>query len=92
MTMAGNDDNVPSSFQALSSSSSIWRMSRRPAILYGSVFVWISITGGRFIAPFLEQDGHLNVTEIGFALASQQVVSTIFGSSGGSYADFMEFK
>ena len=85
-------DDDSSSTKELSSGSSLWAMRRRPAILYGSVFVWISITGGRFIAPFLEQDGHLNVTEIGFALASQQVVSTIFSSSGGSYADFMEFK
>ena len=95
-----NDDDVaarqpavsqfpPSSSLALPSSSS-WKT--RPAILYCSIFVWISITGGRFIAPFLEQDGHLTTTEIGFALALQQCFSTVFSSTGGSYADTMEFK
>jgi hypothetical protein len=64
----------------------------RPGLLYGSVFVWISLTGGRFLAPFLEKEGGLTATEIGLALALQQSVSTLLSSIGGSYADQLEFQ
>jgi hypothetical protein len=64
----------------------------RPGLLYGSVFVWISLTGGRFLAPFLEQEGGLTATEIGLTLALQQSISTLLSSIGGSYADQIEFQ
>jgi len=60
---------------------------RRPRLIYFSTFCWISICGGRFLAPFLEQACGLSSTWIGVALAVQQVVSTATGPLGGTLAD-----
>jgi len=64
----------------------------RPRFLYASTFAWISITGGRFLAPFLEHEAHLSAKGIGACLALQQAIVTIAGSAGGSWADARERK
>ena len=62
----------------------------RPRILYSSVFTWVSMTGGRFLAPFLEHRLQWAPGQIGVALALHQVVSTLTGSAGGAGADHLE--
>jgi Na+/melibiose symporter-like transporter len=63
----------------------------RPRILYFSVFCWISVTGGRFQAPFLEhQVPHWTAAQIGLCLALQQVVGSLAGSWAGSTSDAVE--
>lgn len=62
----------------------------RPRLLYASIFCWISVCGGRFLALFLEDVGGLSITQIGFTLALQQVLSTAFASIGCSWADALE--
>jgi hypothetical protein len=60
----------------------------RPRVLYFSVFTWISLTGGRFTAPFLEdQVHHWTSAQIGLCLALQQVVGSLTTSWAGSAAD-----
>jgi Na+/melibiose symporter-like transporter len=62
----------------------------RPRVLYTTVFLWISITGGRFLAPFLEHEASLSATQIGSLLALHQAMSVLTSSVAGSYADSME--
>jgi hypothetical protein len=63
----------------------------RPRVLYFSVFTWISLTGGRFTAPFLEdQVSHWTSAQIGLCLALQQVVGSLTASWAGSAADTQE--
>jgi hypothetical protein len=65
----------------------------RPRVLYFSVFCWLSLTGGRFAAPFLEdQVQHWTSAQIGLCLALQQVVGSLTGSGAGSAADKLESK
>ncbi|KAG7357046.1 major facilitator superfamily MFS_1 protein [Nitzschia inconspicua] len=63
---------------------------RRPRLLYTTVFVWISITGGRFLASFLEQEASLSPAAIGAVLAIQDATSVIASSFAGVFADWME--
>lgn len=63
---------------------------RCPRILYTTVFVWISITGGRFMASFLEQEASLSPAAIGSLLALQDATSVIASSFAGVFADWME--
>lgn len=60
----------------------------QPRHLYAGVFVWISVVGGRFLAPTLEQ--WLSPTEIGLALAAQTFLATALGAVGGALADSQE--
>jgi MFS family permease len=77
----------------------------RPRYLYIAVFFWISVTGGRFLAPFLEHEAvknhdprrtsSINATgmtaeTIGLCLAMQVAISTATGSLAGSWADSRE--
>eukprot|EP00977_Amphora_coffeiformis_P010118 scaffold2357_cov167-Amphora_coffeaeformis.AAC.26 len=62
----------------------------RPGYLYFSFFVWISATGGRYLAPFLENEGNLSSEAIGLTLALQSIVSMALSSFGGSWADSRE--
>ena len=64
----------------------------RPGYLYFSFFVWLSATGGRFLAPFLEHQGGGNMTSerIGFTLGMQAIISMVLSSWGGSWADARE--
>jgi predicted MFS family arabinose efflux permease len=58
--------------------------------LYFVVFSWLSITCGRFVAPFLEHEAGLTDTWIGLALALQVGLTSIFGTWGSSWADGLE--
>jgi Na+/melibiose symporter-like transporter len=62
----------------------------RPRLLYTTVFVWISITGGRFLASFLEQEASLSPAAIGSLLAIQDATSILASSFAGVFADRME--
>lgn len=64
----------------------------RPRILYATLFVWISITGGRFLAPFLEHEAQLSSSQIGLFLAVQQCIGVPVSSLGGVWADSLERK
>ena len=62
----------------------------RPRVLYVSTFVWLTMTGGRFLAPFLEHEAHLTPQEIGTCLAVQQGTIALFSVLAGSWADTLE--
>ena len=62
----------------------------RPRLLYTSIFIWISITGGRFLASFLEQEASLSPTAIGSLLAVQDFTGILTSSIAGMFADWME--
>lgn len=62
----------------------------RPGFLYGSFFIWISTTGGRFLAPFLEHEGNMSASAIGLTLAMQSVIGAALSSMGGTWADARE--
>ena len=64
----------------------------RPRILYAALFAWISIIGGRFLAPFLEHEAQLSSSQIGFFLAVQQCIGVPVSSMGGVWADSLERK
>jgi Na+/melibiose symporter-like transporter len=63
---------------------------RRPRLLYTTVYVWISVTGGRFMASFLEQEASLSPAAIGSLLAIQDATSVVASSFAGLFADWME--
>jgi Na+/melibiose symporter-like transporter len=63
---------------------------RRPRLLYTTVFVWLSVTGGRFMATFLEQEASLSPVAIGSLFAIQDATSVIASSFAGVFADWME--
>jgi hypothetical protein len=62
----------------------------RPRFLYAAVFVWISVTGGRFLAPFLRHQAGLDDGQIGTVLALQTLLTTLTGGYGGAWADRRE--
>lgn len=62
----------------------------RPRSLYAAVFTWISIAGGRFLAPFLEHEGGLTASQIGFVFALQQVITVLMSPVAGVLADAYE--
>jgi MFS family permease len=64
----------------------------RPRSLYAAVFVWLSITGGRFLAPFLEHEAGLSGFQIGMLLSLYQLVSVASSFVSGSIGDAMESK
>lgn len=61
----------------------------RPRLLYSSIFVWISLTGGRFLAPLL-QDAGLSDTQIGICFALQTVAQSLCFTQSGALADDYE--
>lgn len=65
-------------------------MTFRPRWLYASVFSWISLVGGRFLAPFLENVCDLSTSQIGLCLALQAALATLLGSHCGALADRLE--
>jgi hypothetical protein len=88
--MDSDDEQVPCIASASKQSQSVAH-GYRPRVLYFSVFIWISFTGGRFTAPFLEdQVQHWTAAQIGMCLALQQVVGSLAGSWAGSAADRLE--
>jgi Na+/melibiose symporter-like transporter len=62
----------------------------RPRSLYFTVFLWISFTQGRFLAPFLEHEASLSASQIGTLLAIHQGTKVLTSSVAGSWADAME--
>jgi len=64
--------------------------SLRPRILYGSLFAWMSITGGRFLAPFLEHEALCADSMIGIILAFQYGIMGVLSPLLGSLADAQE--
>jgi MFS family permease len=62
----------------------------RPRWIYGSTFAWIACVGGRFLAPFLEQESSLTATQIGLCLGLQASIVTLCGPSAGKWADKAE--
>ena len=63
-------------------------MAIRPRLLYIAAFAWLSVTGGRFLAPFLEHQANFSdASLVGSVLACQTAVSSLLGSAGGSWAD-----
>lgn len=64
----------------------------RPRLLYIASFAWLAVTGGRFMAPFLEHQANYSDTLVGTALASQYAVYSLLGSVGGSWADSLELQ
>ena len=62
----------------------------RPRLLYSAVFAWLSVTGGRFFAPFLEHEASFSDEIVGSVLATQCAVSALLGSAGGTWADARE--
>jgi hypothetical protein len=64
----------------------------QPRILYSAIFAWLSIAGGRFIAPFLEHEAGFSDSLIDITVAMQLCLTTILGTLGGSWADGLERK
>ena len=62
----------------------------RPRALYTFVFAWIAVTGGRFLAPFLEHECALSSTTIGVLMALQRLVEIPAASLCGRWADQLE--
>jgi MFS_1 like family len=61
----------------------------RPRVLFSTLYIWLSLTGGRFLAPQL-QDAGLSEAQIGICLALQTVLSSICSAGSGSFADAYE--
>ena len=61
----------------------------RPRFLYAAAFVWMTVTGGCFLSPFLEHLG-LNESEIGVALGFARLVDMIGNGTAGAWADHRE--
>jgi Na+/melibiose symporter-like transporter len=91
-----NEDSIlgvlstPSSQSTPMSTSILLTFWHRPRVLYTAVFVWISVTGGRFLAEFLEQEVELSTSQIGGLLALQKFVGVLSSSIAGQIADVME--
>lgn len=63
----------------------------RPGWLYGAVFTWISLVGGRFLAVFLEDELRWTTSQVGSVLAASQGVGLLTMMAGsGSWADQRE--
>lgn len=60
----------------------------RPRFLFAITFAWLSITGGRFLAPYLENKN----APVGVLLASQQATGLLAGPWAGRVADQLEFR
>ena len=68
----------------------IGMVAARPRLLYSAAFAWLAVTGGRFLAPFLEHEADYSDSLVGTVLAAQYAVYSILGSVGGSWADSRE--
>lgn len=64
----------------------------RPRSLYASVFLWISVVGGRFLVVFLEHEAGLTSAQLGTILAVAQLLSVAASALAGSWADALEFR
>jgi MFS family permease len=61
-------------------------------MLYATIFVWIAVTGGRFLAPFLERECHASASRIGMLLSIQQLIGIPANSWAGATADRLEVR
>jgi MFS family permease len=75
------------------------RFFQRPRVLYVTFFFWNAVVGGRFIAPFLKEQGAFSTTSdtigdglIGTILAFQLGLEALLGGWAGSLADALERK
>jgi Na+/melibiose symporter-like transporter len=64
----------------------------RPRVLYYSLFSWMAITGGRFLAPFLEHEANMSDANIGLTLSAQYAILSVFAPYYGRLADSQERK
>lgn len=64
----------------------------RPRLIYISTFIWLTVVGGRFLAPFLEHEANLTTAQIGQALSVQQICIMLLSSVGGYWADWLEHR
>lgn len=88
-----HDDNETNDFEEsspLREQQQVWY--RRPRILYGVIFVWLAISGGRFVTPFLEHECRSTAAEIAGLFAVQQLVGIPANSWAGRFADAMEVR
>jgi hypothetical protein len=63
-----------------------------PRVLYAVIFGWSSWTGGRFTAPFLEDECHFSETQVGVALAVQNLLMSLLAAPCGRLADKLQIK
>eukprot|EP00977_Amphora_coffeiformis_P006008 scaffold1289_cov178-Amphora_coffeaeformis.AAC.6 len=63
---------------------------QRPRLLFATTFIWLTVTGGRFLAPFLEHAVGLTARQIGIVVAGQQIILTIGSALAGKFADVCE--
>lgn len=61
----------------------------RPRLLYSALFTWNTITGGKFIAPFLQDLSPALFTDgvVGMTLAVQYAIVAVFAGYGGRWSD-----
>lgn len=65
----------------------------RPAAIYCALFIWNAITGGRFLAPYLQIEHHISESSlVGIIIAVQFLISSLLSGWGGRIADKMESK
>lgn len=64
----------------------------RPRALFAAAFAWISVSNGRFLAVFLEQEASFQESQIGALLALHQVTSVVSSSCASAWADSLEQK
>jgi len=62
----------------------------RPGVLYFTIFTWTSVSGGRFTAPFLQQEALMTDAYIGMALGMQLGLIILLSSPAGFLADSLE--
>ncbi|CAB9513042.1 expressed unknown protein [Seminavis robusta] len=62
----------------------------RPRILYLSLFSWMSVSGGRFLAPFLKEEAELSDSWIGTTFACQYAILSLLAPWFGHWADQRE--
>mmetsp|Transcript_12433 Transcript_12433/g.19144 ORF Transcript_12433/g.19144 Transcript_12433/m.19144 type:complete len:461 (+) Transcript_12433:129-1511(+) len=63
-----------------------------PRVLYSAFFSWLSVSCGRFIAPFLKHEAGFSDEYIGYAVALQIGISSTLGMFGSSWSDYIESK
>lgn len=71
-----------SSSNSTSSSSSSLPFYHRPRVLYGTVFIWLSIAGGRFLAPLLQHEGSFQSSS---SSSSSNTSTSGDGGNGGTF-------
>eukprot|EP00586_Coscinodiscus_wailesii_P006944 CAMPEP_0172491788 /NCGR_PEP_ID=MMETSP1066-20121228/22655_1 /TAXON_ID=671091 /ORGANISM="Coscinodiscus wailesii, Strain CCMP2513" /LENGTH=437 /DNA_ID=CAMNT_0013261003 /DNA_START=104 /DNA_END=1413 /DNA_ORIENTATION=- len=62
----------------------------RPRLIYAVIFTWLASCGGRFTAPFLENQARFTDAQTGMALAAQMACCSLVAPLGGALADARE--